>query len=198
MSPRFEAPRNLAVVGAALSLLAALAACGSLTKPSAQTENGTDTVTVYAINGTPVDAPTGLWLFGQRAVVTSSAFNFDLAFDIDSIGQAKMYTVRYIAGSLSPAHTVGLQKYNGTFEALTKAPTSGYIADSLYNANVGDVFIVQTSDPNACSFSIYSNVIYAKVEVLGIDPGTRAVRTRFTVDPNCGFLSLAPTGIPKD
>ena len=37
-----------------------------------------------------------------------------------------------------------------------------------------------------------------KIEVLGIDPGTRTVRTRFTVDPNCGFLSLIPSGIPKD
>lgn len=199
MKSRFNAPRNLAVLGAALSLLATLAACGSLTRPKAQTDNATDTVTVYAINGTPVDAPTGLWLFGQQAVVISSGFGFDLAFDIDSLGQIKLYTVRYIAGGLATtAHTVGLQRYTGSFDALEKAPQSGYISDSLFTTKVGDVFIVQTTDPTACSFSIYSNVIYAKLQVLGVDPGTRAVRTRFTVDPNCGFLSLVPSGIPKD
>jgi hypothetical protein len=178
----------LAVFGAALSLVAMVA----------QTDNATDTVTVYAINGTPVDAPTGLWLFGQQAVVISSAYNFDLAFDIDPQGQATLYTVRYVAGALSAAHTVSLQRYSGGFDALQKAPTGGYIADSLFTANVGDVFIVQTTDPNACSFSVYSNVIYGKVEVLGVDPVARAVKARFTVDPNCGFLSLAPSGIPKD
>lgn len=199
MKLRFNAPRNLAVVGAALSLLVILAACGSLTRPKAQTDNATDTVTVYAINGTPVDAPTGLWLFGQQAVVISSGFGFDLSFDIDSVGEIKLYTVRYVAGGLATtAHTVGLQRYNGGFDALEKAPQSGYISDSLFTTKVGDVFIVQTSDPTACSFSIYSNVIYAKLEVLGVDSGTRAVRTRFTVDPNCGFLSLVPSGIPKD
>lgn len=198
MSPRSHAPRILVVFGAALSLVAMVEGCGSLTRPGAQTDNATDTVTVYAINGTPVDAPTGLWLFGQQAVVISSAYNFDLAFDIDSVGQATMYTVRYIAGALSAAHTVSLQRYSGSFDALQKAPTGGYIADSLFTANVGDVFIVQTTDPNACSFSIYSNVIYGKVEVLGIDPAARAVKARFTVDPNCGFLSLVPSGIPKD
>ena len=195
---RLQAPRNLEITCVALSLLCASTACGSLTRPKAQTDNATDTVTVYAINHTPVDAPTGLWLFGQQAVVISSAFSFDLAFDIDSTGQPKMYTVRYVAGGLSAAHTVSLQRYNGNFDALEKAPTTGYVADSLYNISTGDVFIVQTSDPQACSFSIFSNVIYAKLQVLGIDPGTRAFRTRFTVDPNCGFLSLVPSGIPKD
>jgi hypothetical protein len=195
---RIQAPRNLAVLCAALSVLAASAACGSLTRPGAQSPNVTDTVTVYAINGTPVDAPTGLWLFGEQAVVINSGFGFDLAFDIDPSGQTKMYTVRYIAGGLSSAHTVSLQKYSGNYDALDKAPTSGYIADSLYSVNVGDTFIVQTNDPQACGFSIYSNVIYGKVQVLGVDPNTRAVRTRFTVDPNCGFLSLAPSGTPKD
>lgn len=198
MRSRFQAPRSLAAMGVALSLFFVLAGCGSLTRPSAQTDNGTDTTTVFAINGTPVDAPTGLWFFGQQAVVISPQLTFDVAFDIDSTGTTKLYTVRYISGGLSTAHSVGLQKYNGTFDALQKAPTGGYIADSLYTAHVGDVFLVQTSDPNACSFSIYSNVIYAKLEVLGIDPNARAVRTRFTVDPNCGFLSLVPSGIPKD
>jgi hypothetical protein len=198
MRSRFQAPRNLAVVGAALSLLTALAACGSLTRPKAQEVNVTDTVTVYAINGTPVDAPTGVWLFGEQAVVATSGFGFDLAFDIDQQGQATLYTVRYIAGTLSSAHTVSLQRYSGNYDALEKAPQSGYVADSLLTAKVGDVFIVQTTDPNACSFSVFSNVIYAKLQVLGVDPGTRAVRARFTVDPNCGFFSLAPSGIPKD
>jgi hypothetical protein len=198
MRSRTQAPRNVAVIAAALSLFFAMAACGSLTRPSPQSDNVTDTVTVYAINGTPVDAPTGLWFFGEQAVVISSSFTFDVAFDIDAQGQLKLYTARYVAGGLSSAHSVSLQRYSGKFEDLNKAPTTGYIADSLFTANLGDVFIVQTTDPSACGFSVYSNVIYAKLEVLGVDPTSRAIKTRFTVDPNCGFFSLVPSGTPKD
>jgi len=192
-----RAHRPLALLAIALAIFGATSACGSLTGNKAQTENSTDTVTVYALNGTPVDAPAGLWLWGRQAVVMNSTFLFDLAFDIDPQGQATMYTVRYVAGALSPAHSVALQRVTGSFDELLKAPESGYVADSLFTAKVGDVFAISSSDPSACSFSIYSNLFYAKLEVLGIDPGTRTVRARFTVDPNCGFLSLIPSGLPK-
>jgi hypothetical protein len=198
MTPNVRAPRLLAFFATALAIFFGTAACGSLTRPKAQTENSTDTITVYALNNTPVDAPSGVWLFGRQAVVINAAFTFDVAFDVNSQGDATLYTVRYVAGGLSPAHSVALQRYSGTYDALTKAPQSGYVTDSLFTTKVGDVFAVSTTDPTACGFSIYSNVIYAKIEVLGIDPGTRTVRTRFTVDPNCGFFSLIPSGIPKD
>jgi hypothetical protein len=198
MRPRFPAPRRLAVVATALAVFVAMAACGNLTRPKAQFDNATDTLTLYALNGTPVDAPAGLWLSGQTAVVINAGFAFDLAFDIDGQGHATLYTVRYVAGGLSLAHSVAMQRYTGGFDALVKAPQNGYVTDSLFTASVGDVFAVSTSDPTACSYSVYSNVLYAKLEVLGIDPGTRTVRARFTVDPNCGFFSLIPSGIPKD
>ena len=189
----------LALFATALAIFGSAAACGNLTKPKAQTENSTDTLTVYALNGTPVSAPVGIWLFGRTSSVISSNFDFDLAFDIDpSSGATTLYTVRYIAGTLSGAHSVAIQRYSGGFDALTKAPSTGYITDSLFTTKVGDVFAISTSDPSACSFSIYSSVIYGKLEVLDIDPTARSVKTRFTVDPNCGFFSLIPSGIPKD
>ncbi|MFL5612589.1 MAG: hypothetical protein ACJ796_02880 [Gemmatimonadaceae bacterium] len=198
MTPRVRAPRMLAFFATALAISFGTAACGSLTRPKAQTENSTDTVTVYTLNNSPIDAPSGVWLFGRQAVVINAAFSFDVVFDVNAQGEAKLYTVRYVAGGLSAAHSVALQRYSGTYDALTKAPSSGYVADSLFTTKVGDVFAISTTDPTACGFSIYSSVIYAKLEVLGIDPGTHTVRTRFTVDPNCGFFSLIPSGLPKD
>jgi hypothetical protein len=188
----------LAFFATALAISFGAAACGSLTRPKAQTENSTDTVTVYTLNNSPIDAPSGVWLFGRQAVVINAAFSFDVVFDVNAQGEATLYTVRYVAGGLSAAHSVALQRYSGTYDALTKAPSSGYVADSLFTTRVGDVFAISTTDPTACGFSIYSSVIYAKLEVLGIDPGTHTVRTRFTVDPNCGFFSLIPSGLPKD
>ena len=198
MTSRLHAPRRLALVATTLAVFVGMTACSSLTHPKAQTENATDTLIVYALNGTPVDAPTGLWLFGRQAVVVNPSFTFDLAFDIDGQGNATIYSVRYVAGGLSAAHSVSMQRSSSSFDALLKAPQSGYVTDSLFTTKVGDVFVVSTTDPTACGFSVFSNVIYAKIEVMGIDAGTRTVRTRFTVDPNCGFFSLIPSGIPKD
>jgi hypothetical protein len=199
MKSRLRTPRILLLVATACALsFFGMTACSSLTRPNAQSANVTDTVTVYAINNTPVDAPSGLWLFGEQAVVINSSFTFDLAFDLDAQGNATLYTVRYVAGDLSAAHSVGVQKMTSTYEAFDKAPSTGYIADSLFTAKVGDVFAIQTSDPSACSFSVYSNVIYGKVQILAVDPVARTLRARFTVDPNCGFFSLIPSGTPKD
>src|SRR4029079_19702259 len=149
MISRFRAHRPLALLAIALAIFAATSACGSLTGNKAQTENSTDTVTVYALNGTPVDAPAGLWLFGRQAVVVNSNFQFDLSFDINPQGEATLYTVRYVAGGLSFAHSVSLQRVTSGFDALLKAPQNGYVTDSLFTAKVGDVFAVSTSDPSA-------------------------------------------------
>jgi hypothetical protein len=197
MTKTSRAPRALALIAAALGLFVGVAACGDLTRPKPQLENHTDTLTVSAINGTPVSAPAGLWLFGRIGVPIDAGFNFDLGFDIDAQGAATMYTVRVIAGGLATAHSVGLLRVQEGFDALSEAPKNGFVTDSSFAVTVGDVFAVVTTDPNACGFSLFSNQINAKIEVLAINPGDRTIKSRFTVNPNCGFVSLAPTGIPN-
>ena len=197
MTTTFRAPIRLAFAGIALAALAGLAACGDLTRPKATLSNFTDTLVLYTLNGTPVDAAVGLLLSQGAAVQVNGAYNFDLAFDIDAQQRATVYTVRAVAGGLSTAHTVGLLRAQQGFDALGEAPTSGFVSDSSFAANVGDTFAVVTTDLSTCAFSYYSNQIYAKVEILEINPGNRTVKARFTVNPNCGYVSLAPTGIPN-
>lgn len=199
MTKTFRAPGRLAIAVAALAVFAGLGACGDLTRPKATLSNFTDTLLLYAINGTPVDAPSGLWLVENTATAVNGSFSFDLAYDIDAQGRATLYTVRAVAGGLSTAHSVGLQRAQQGFDALTEAPQSGFVTDSSLSAAVGDVVAVVTTDPTAlfrCS-AYFSNQVYAKLEVLEINPGDRTVKTRFTVNPNCGYVSLAPTGIPN-
>ena len=197
MTTTFRAPIRLAFAVTALAALAGLAACGDLTRPKATFSNFTDTLVLSTLNGTPVDASVGLWLRQGAAVQVNGSYNFDLAFDIDAQQKTTVYTVRAVAGGLSTAHTVGLLRSQQGFDALEEAPKTGFVTDSSYAANVGDTFAVVTTDPNACLGSYFSNQIYAKVEVLEINPGARTVKTRFTVNPNCGYVSLAPTGIPN-
>jgi hypothetical protein len=185
-------------VVAAVALSAALSACGDPTKPKAQQGNFTDTVAVNALNGAPRNAPVALALFSGIPVRADASFSFDFAFDINSAGQLVLLPVRTVAGGLASAHSVGFQSMNVPFEALTLAPNKGYTHDSLFVVTVGQVVAIESADPSACAFSYYSNVFYAKLQVLSVDPVARTFNARFTVDPNCGFRSLAPTGTPKD
>ena len=196
MTKTFRALTRVASAVAALAVFGSLAGCGDLTRPKAVYENFTDTLVLYSINGTPVDAPSGLWLSQRAAIPVNASFSFDLAFDIDAQGQARLYTVRAVAGGLSAAHTVGLLRATQGFDALTEAPQSGFTTDSSFTASKGDVFAVVATDAQ-CVTSFFSNQMYSKVEILDVDPGNRTVKARFTVNPNCGYLSLAPTGIPN-
>jgi hypothetical protein len=199
MTPRIRAliaPGGAVVL---VALIGALSACGDLTRPKAQQSNFTDTVAINALNFAPRNAPVALALFSGLAVRADASFSFDLAFDIDANGKALLLPVRTVAGGLAPSHTVGLQRSDSTFEALAKAPDNkAYKYDSVFVASVGDVFVIESSDPSACGISYYSTVFYAKLQVLSIDPALHTIRTRFTVDPNCGFFSLIPTGTPRD
>ena len=196
MTTTFRAPIRLAFAVTALAALAGIAACGDLTRPKPTLSNFTDTLVLYTLNGTPVDAPVGLFLSQGAAVQVNGSYNFDLAFDIDGQQKTTVYTVRAVAGGLSTAHTVGLLRAQQGFDALEEAPKTGFVSDSSFAANVGDTFAVVTTDPN-CAFSYFSNQMFAKVEILEINPGNRTVKARFTVNPNCGYVSLAPTGIPN-
>lgn len=195
LTPR--TPAIGAVLAAAL-VAGGLTACGDLTRPGAQSSNFTDTTDVYTINGSPAGVPTGLWLFSGQAVQLTPTFNFDVAFDLDSLNRLKLLPVRVVAGNLATAHSVGIKRDSSTsYESFLDAPGSGYVVDSAFTADVGEVFAIQSTDASACGFSYYSPYIYAKLQVLDVDTTARKVHLRFTVDPNCGYRSLIPTGTPK-
>jgi hypothetical protein len=59
------------------------------------------------------------------------------------------------------------------------------------------VVVIESVDPAACSSSFYGTTTYAKLIIDAVDPVNRVLKTRFTVEPNCGFHSFAP-GVPKN
>jgi hypothetical protein len=102
-----------------------------------------------------------------------------------------------VASSLAASHTVSLQAVTSDFATLDRAPKNGYRADTALVARPGQVVVVESQDPNACGISITGTRIYAKIQVVAVDPVTRQITIKYTVDPNCGFLSFA-SGVPKD
>ena len=180
-------------------LAAATAACGDFTGvPASLPTLSADSTTVYAINGAPLGAPTALHVYSGSVLAADASFSFDVAFDINSSGQIVFLPQRAVASGLATTHSVGLQvDSSSTFEAVTRAPASGYRADTAVTVRVGQVVLAQVNDVNACGFSISGSTLYAKMQVRSLDLAQRTLKLRYTVDPNCGFRSFA-SGVPKD
>ena len=187
---------RIAVLIAAVVAVAALA-CGNFTAVPASLPTLTDSGTVYALNGAPPGAPTALQFFSGQLVPADANFLFDVAFDIDSTGKVVYMPQRVVASALAQSHSVGLRTVPDSFEAVMSAPKTGYRADTSLVTSRNVVVVAQSSDVNTCGVSLTGSSLYAKIVVTSVDRATRQLKVRFTVDPNCGFVSFA-SGIPKD
>ena len=183
----------LAIVGSA----AILTACDDPDLLRASIPTVEDVYSVFALTGTPAAYPSGINTFVRAAVRVDGSGNFDVAFDIDAQGRAVLYPVQKIVSSLSGARRVGLRKVSESFENLTIAPTGTY-ADSVIVAQEGDVVVVQAirnGQGDVCQFDI-SPYIYTKMLVDSIAVGTRTIKVKTVLDPNCGFRSFE-SGVPS-
>jgi hypothetical protein len=171
--------------------VAALAGCGDPLRIRPQFDTVADTITVFAVTGTPVIAPAALSTLRHEAVRLDPSRDFDIVFDINAGGRAVLYPVQLVGGS--PGNT-GIQVATESYDAILEAPTSGYARDSATVLDVGDVALIE-AEPAFCAASLY-RTIYSKLIVDEIDLVNRSVRVRIRVDPNCGFRSLAE-GLPE-
>jgi hypothetical protein len=178
--------------GLALTLVvAALAGCGDPVRIRAQFETVADTVTVFAVTGTPVIAPAALSTVRHEAVRIETTRDFDIVFDIDAAGRAVLYPVQLVGGS--PGRT-GILTTTESFASIEEAPRTGYERDTPTVLAVGDVVLIE-AEPVFCVASLQPT-IYSKLVVDAIDLATRSVRVHIVVDPNCGFRSLTE-GLPE-
>jgi hypothetical protein len=183
--------------GTAAVVALAAASCKGFTGVPAQLDTITDSGVVYAINGAPSGAPTALHFYSGTLLAADANFIFDLAFDIDSSGNAVLIPMSVVSSGLASTHSVGLQASSETFDQIGSAPKSGYRADTAMVALPGQAVIAQSQDPLVCSSSLTGSTIHAKIVVTSVDPIARQLNIRYTVDPNCGFRSFA-SGLPKD
>jgi len=181
----------------AVAGVVAINACNS-TGIKAQFENidHPDAV-VYALNGTPSKFPAAIQFRSSSVVPVDASFLFDLAFDLDTAANVKVYTVRAVASQFASTHRVGLQTTTQTFAQVTRAPTTGYVYDSSLVVPVGRTMLVDVIDPNCNQFSILGQNIHAKLVVDSVHATARTMYVHFLVNMNCGFRSLVE-GLPAD
>lgn len=182
----------LLACGAAVA--AAVAACGNpLGLPGAFITNRTDTVSLYALSGTPVYQPSGYSITIRGAVRTEQSTPFDFAFDIDSTGRALLLPT----GALKLGQQSGLQLSGQDFDSILVAPTANYKLDSALVVAENSVVIAHSSTVT-CSYGLLT-YYYAKLHVLALDttsaPNGRRIQFEILTDINCGYRGLN-AGLP--
>ncbi len=173
-----------------------MAACGELNPlPRPSSENKPDTVSLYALHGTPVSSPSAYSLQFVSVIRPDQTSAFDFAFDIDSTGRPVLLTT----GALKLGRASGIQLTTTPFDSIKIAPTGGYQLDSAVVVDTNSVAILH-SVPTPCIFSQASFVFYAKLRVVAIDTASTANGRRIDLiiltDQNCGYRGLEP-GLPK-
>jgi hypothetical protein len=174
----------------ALSLLATASGCGDPFGQKAQFTNRVDTLTLYALRGTPIRSHSAYDMYSLSTSRTDTTSGYDFAFDIDSTGRALIYP----AGALGLSKDAGLQLIDRAFDAVHSAPETGFSTDTAIAVTQDTVFVARSRVSSV--FCVYVAVPrYGKFHVLAIDPSARTITLESLVDLNCGYRSLDP-GIP--
>jgi hypothetical protein len=186
--------RALTLTGA-VSVLAASTACDDPFAPRASAAVRTDSFTVFSVTETPVNAPAAFNIVFFTTLRLEPTYGFDLVFDIDESGNAVIIPAPLVGGAVTFGRVVGLQKITGDYDALTRAPATGYQYESPVTLAVGEGALVELH-ADQCQFQT-SRIVYAKLQIQAVDPVLRRIAFRITYDPNCGFRSFLP-GVPTN
>jgi hypothetical protein len=180
-------------IAAATTTLAVMACDNPLALPAPLDGNFVDTLTLYALQGTPIAAPSG-YSVSLRVPTRTDRGNepFDFAFDIDADNIPLIFTT----GALGLARTSAAQMSDRQFEDIEIAPTDNYEQDSSLTVGVDSIFVVRSAPVTfGCAFFLGALPRYGKFLVLAIDPVERAITLQALVNINCGYRSLEP-GLP--
>lgn len=165
-----------------------LAACSdSFGRPPAFFTNVVDTVTLYALQGTPLQTPSAYDVVNARAARTELGEEFDFAIDLDAQNRLQILPARALLLPVDAA----LRITDEPFDAIREAPLEEYSTDSVV-VGVGSVFVVRSRlSSNSCGF-LGALPRYGKFHVLAVNTTERTATFELLVNRNCGYRSLEP------
>jgi hypothetical protein len=187
---------SLALI-ATIVVVAALNACGNPNSLQASLPTSVDSLSLWALSGTPPTFPRGLSITARQAVRVDASASFDVALDINDAGEPVVYPEKLIVSTPGGSRPVGIQLVTGSFDEIAEAPKTGFETDSALVLAPGQTVIVQSphnASGEICEFAI-SPQLYAKITVDSVNLASRVLYFRMGLDPNCGFRSFAD-GIP--
>ncbi|HUR93725.1 MAG TPA: hypothetical protein VMY76_04020 [Gemmatimonadales bacterium] len=155
--------------------------------------NVLDTVTLGALEGTSIATPSG-YNIAVGALRTDQSVDFEFAYNIRRLEDGsyqRVFLPRAALGLSGSNANPGLQRRNEAFDAITRAPSNGYVSDSAVPVQVGERYLVR-------SRVICGNLgvpLYGKLEILSFQDSMVTFQT--LVNQNCGYKDLLP-GLPKN
>ncbi len=187
-------PRCLtaASLGTLVSAVLTITACGNSTGLGTGVyQNTVDTVSLYALDGTALDLPSGFIMFTGgsatgHAVRTDLTAAFDFAFNITPAGQAVLLPT----GAMHLGIGTGFQTQHSSFGAITLAPGGVYVDSVAVPVDSGAVVALH-SRLTTCPLG-NASFYYGKLQVLAIDTLARRIDLQTLINQNCGYKSLAP------
>jgi hypothetical protein len=182
---------------ATMLVVTVLNACGNVANLTATLPTYTDTLSLWALSGTPPSYPSAISIPARQIVRVDGFAAFDIAFDIDGSGKTVVYPVKLVVATPGGSRPVGIQKLPRSFETVLAAPTTGFQTESSVVIAPGETVVVESphnGSGDLCQYALSPN-IYAKIAVDSVNLASRVIYLRMGFDPNCGFRSFA-TGIP--
>ena len=137
--------------------LALAAACSDANSLGDATElNVVDTMTLGALEGTPISTPSG-YRISTGPVRTDQTVDFEFAYNIRRLADGSYQRVLLPRAALGLTSTdqadPGLQRREQSFDDITSAPSNGYMTDSAVPVQVGERYVVRSPrglQPSAC------------------------------------------------
>ena len=181
----------VSLVETVLAVVVSAGACSNTSGlPAAHIANVVDTISLYALDGTPLSAPSGYDVESREVLRTDRSAHFDFSVNITPAGQAVLLPT----GAMGLGRASGVLRESLPFDSVTIAPPSGYNDSLAVALDSGSVAVVR-SRVSQCVFGAVVS-FYGKVEVLRIDPVARRIDFQVLVDQNCDYRGLEP-GIPR-
>ena len=179
------------LTGAALASLVfgilTVLACGNTGLQPGLSANTIDTVSLYALDGTPLDQPSAFRIASPHVLRTDLSSDFDFAFNLTALDSAVLLPT----GAVGLGIGSGILKVKAAFDAITVVPGGSYVDSLPVRVDSGTVAVVHSralSCPVTASFSFY----YAKLQVMKIDTVARRIDMIVLTNQNCGYRSLEP------
>lgn len=173
-----------------VAALAVVAACEDpFALADATRPNQVDTLSLWALSGTPVHLPSGYVIATKRVVRTDQTATFDFAFDLGPGNEARLWPT----DALGLTGSSGLLVVNAPFASIKTAPVVGYEDSSAVVVTVGTVVLARSRPDVTCVVATLP--YYAKLHILAVDVTARRVDFEILADNNCGYKGLEP-GIP--
>ncbi len=176
---------------ACTTLLGLLVACSNDDfLPDPTVANVVDTLTLFAVEGTPVGTPSGYSIIDGQAVRIDQRPDFDFVYGLPAgVGPSLLPP-----GALGLAQNLslrpGILEPSDGFDDLEIAQLNGYRTEDTISVAIGQTFVARSRV--ACGLGV---PMYAKLRILSIDPLQRSVTLETLPNRNCGYRGLQP-GLP--